>query len=110
MRAMIAHCGDAISDTQRMACRRIGALEAELVFQEDRIASIRRKGREPPASLIKTYSLLSYQQRRLMIDIGWEKTSSDAKPSNEPADLADYINSKAKAKCNGPAQHHRNGD
>ena len=94
MQAMIAHCGDAISDTQRMACRRIGALEAELVFQEDRIASIRRKGKEPPASVIKTYSLLSYQQRRLMIDIGWGKTANGTKPNNEPQDLADYIHRK----------------
>jgi hypothetical protein len=98
MKAMIAHCGDAISDTQRMACRRIGALEAELVFQEDRIAKIRRQGKEPPASLIKTYSLLSYQQRRLMIDIGWEKTANGTEPNNEPQDLADYIHRKVNAK------------
>jgi hypothetical protein len=108
MQAMIAHCGDAISDTQRMACRRIGALEAELVFQEDRIAKIRRCGKEPPASLLKTYSLLSYQQRRLMIDIGWDRSLKENKPSNEPADLADYINSKAKAKSNGHASRKDN--
>lgn len=95
MQAMIAHCGPDISDLQRMACRRVGALEAELVFQEDRIAKIRRQGKEPPASLLKTYALLSYQQRRLMTDIGWEKPSRDKPPSDEPADLASYLAGKS---------------
>jgi hypothetical protein len=111
MQALIAHCGgdEAISDTRRMACRRCATIEAELVHIEDRIAKIRRGRKEPAASLLKTYSLLSYQQRRLMIDIGWEKTSSDAKSNNEPADLADYINSKiVKAKSNGHASRKDN--
>jgi hypothetical protein len=110
MQAMIAHCGAGISDTQRMACRRIGALEAELVFQEDRIAKIRRQGKEPTASMLKTYSVLSYQQRRLMIDIGWNKALSDKPPSKEPTDLADYIADRARAKqANGHASHQRSG-
>jgi hypothetical protein len=102
MQAMIAHCGPGISDTQRMACRRIGALEAELIFTEDRIASIRRKGREPPTSLLSTYSSFAAQQRRLMMDLGWN--ASNAKPTNEPHDLQEYIARKA---TNG--HQHRNG-
>jgi hypothetical protein len=110
MQAMIAHCGPDISDTRRMACRRIAAIEAELIYAEDRIAKIRRQGKEPPASLIKTYSLLSHQQRRLMIDIGWNKTLSDKPPSKEPTDLADYIADRARAKqATGHASHQRSG-
>jgi len=102
MHAMVAHCGVCISATQRMICRRIGALEAELIFQEDRIAALRRKGKEPPTSALATYSSFAAQQRRLMLDIGLEK-AGDANPSHdEPSDLASYINSRA----NG---HARNG-
>src|SRR3954471_9568833 len=36
-RALIQHCGgdEAVTDPQRIACRRIGALEAELIHMED---------------------------------------------------------------------------
>jgi hypothetical protein len=102
MQAMIAHCGPRISDTQRMACRRIGALEAELIFTEDRIAKIRRQGKEPPTALLATYSSFVVQQRRLMLDLGWERAGDSKASQDEPEDLASYINSRA----NG---HARNG-
>jgi hypothetical protein len=102
-RALIQHCGgdDIISDVQRMACRRVGALEAELIHIEDRIASIRRKGKEPPTSLLSTYASLTAQQHRLSKELGW---SRHAKPLNdEPKDLQSYLASKT----NG--HQHRNG-
>ncbi|QWG13642.1 hypothetical protein KMZ29_02575 [Bradyrhizobium sediminis] len=102
-RALIQHCGgdDIISDMQRMACRRVAALEAELIHIEDRIAKLRRSRREPPASLLATYASLTAQQHRLSKELGW---SRHAKPLNdEPKDLQSYLASKANA------HHHRNG-
>ena len=100
-RALVVHCGgdDAISDTRRMACRRVAALEAELVFHEDRIASIRRRGKEPPASLLQMYGALADRQRRLSEALGWDRDGSTAKE----IDLQSYIATKARAKRNG---HH----
>lgn len=93
MRSLIAHCGDAITEPQRIACRRIAALEAELIAIEDRIAGIRRKRKEPAVSLLAIYSTLSAQQLRLSKQVGWD--AANPKPSNEPEDLASYINSKS---------------
>lgn len=47
-RAVIQHCGGdgAISELERMAARRIGALEAELIHMEDKFATIRAAGGE----------------------------------------------------------------
>lgn len=94
---LVAHCGgnDEISDTRRMACRRIAALEAELVSLEDRIASIRRRGKEPPTVLLQSYGMLADRQRRLSEAIGWDRHQ---KSVNE-IDLQSYI--KAKTKANG---------
>jgi hypothetical protein len=96
---LVQHCGgnDNITDTRRMCCRRIAALEAELVSHEDRIASIRRRGKEPPASLLQTYGMLADRQRRLSEAIGWDRHTKDTTPS-----LQDYIKSKTKA--NGHAR------
>jgi hypothetical protein len=99
-RALIQHCGgnDAINDMQRMACRRIGALEAELVHIEDRIARLRRSRKEPPASLLSTYASLTAQQHRLSKELGWDR---HAKPINdEPKDLQEYLASRAR-RANG---------
>lgn len=90
-RALIAHCGgdDAVTDPQRIACRRIGALEAELVHIEDRLARLRRSRKEPPQSLLQSYASLTAQQLRLSREIGWERY---AKPLNdEPQDLHSYL-------------------
>ena len=96
---LVEHCGgnDEISDTRRMACRRIAALEAELVSLEDRIASIRRHGKQPPTVLLQSYGMLADRQRRLSEAIGWDRHQ---KSVNE-IDLQSYIRSKAKAKANG---------
>ncbi|WP_407186702.1 hypothetical protein [Bradyrhizobium centrosematis] len=90
-RALIQHCGgdDAVTDPQRIACRRIGALEAELVHIEDRLARLRRSRKEPPQSLLQSYASLTAQQLRLSREIGWER---HAKPLNdEPQDLHSYL-------------------
>lgn len=100
--AIISHCGgkDQMSSVQLMAARRIAALEAELIYSEDRIASIRRKGKEPPASSLQTYAMLANQQLRISKQIGWERF---AKQVNPTPDLRSYIASKARGKLNG---HH----
>src|SRR4051794_9347485 len=65
-RALIQHWGgdDAVTDPQRIACRRVGALEAELVHMEDRLARLRRSRKEPPQSLLQSYASLTSQQLR----------------------------------------------
>lgn len=99
---LTSHCGgtDQMSSVQLMAARRIAALEAELVFHEDRIASIRRKRKEPPASLLQSYAMLANQQLRISKQLGWERY---AKVVNPTPDLRSYLASKAKGKLNG---HH----
>lgn len=96
---LISHCGGdaAVSDTRRMACRRIAALEAELVSHEDRIASLRRRGKEPPASLLQTYGMLADRQRRLSEAVGWDR---HAKAINEIT-LEQHIASKVAGRSNG---------
>lgn len=89
-----------MTDVQRIVCRRCATIEAELVHLEDRIAKLRRSRKEPPHSLLQSYTSLTAQQFRLTKEIGW---SRNAKPINdEPKDLQSYLASKA----NG---HHRNG-
>jgi len=105
LRALITHCGgdSQISDTQRMAARRIAALESELIAHEDRIARIRRQGKEPPSATLKNYAMLAHQQLALSKAIGWDR---HAKPINAPTTLDDHIAAIERAKANG---HHRNG-
>src|SRR4051794_35789318 len=64
---LIAHCGgeDLISDTRRLAARRVAALEAELIFLEDKFATARAAGAEPPADALDLYGRLADRQRRL---------------------------------------------
>lgn len=94
---LVAHCGgpDVISDTRRMAARRVAALEAELVSIEDRIAAIRRRGKEPPAAILQTYGMLADRQRRLSEALGWDRDAKNAKDIT----LTDYIAAKAKDKA-----------
>lgn len=93
-RALIQHCGgdDTVTDPQRIACRRIGALEAELVFIEDRLARLRRSRKEPPATLLSTYAALTGQQHRLSRELGWDRHSKlrDVTPQTP----RDYLRSR----------------
>ena len=88
----LAHCGgaDYVSELQRLQCRRIGALEAELVHAENRIAAARTAGEEPPPSLLDLYCRLSSAQRRHCEALGWQRTARDITP-----DLRKYIEQKS---------------
>jgi hypothetical protein len=91
-RAVIQHCGgdDVISELERMAARRIGALEAELVHMEDRFATIRAAGGEPDAVSLDLYSRLSNTHRRHCESVGWQRRARDVTPS-----LGQYLNARA---------------
>jgi hypothetical protein len=90
--AVIQHCGgeDVISELERMTARRIGALEAELVYFEDKIAAIRAAGGEPDAGTLDLYSRVSNTHRRHCESIGWQRRPRDVTPV-----LNDYVASIA---------------
>jgi hypothetical protein len=81
--AVIQHCGgeDAISDLERMTARRIGALEAELIYFEDKIATIRAAGGEPDSHLLDLYSRVSNTHRRHCESIGWQRRPRNITPA-----------------------------
>jgi hypothetical protein len=91
-RAVIQHCGgdDAISELERMAARRIGALEAELVHMEDGFATLRAGGGEPDAGSLDLYSRLSNTQRRHCEAVGWQRRPRDVTPR-----LGQYLSARA---------------
>jgi hypothetical protein len=80
---LLIHCGgvDAASETQRLVCRRIGTLEAELVFMEDKFAATRAAGGEPEPASVDLYGRLADRQRRLADPLGWQRTPRDVTPS-----------------------------
>jgi hypothetical protein len=90
--AVIQHCGgeDAISELERMTARRIGALEAELIYFEDKIATIRAAGGEPGAKLLDLYSRVSNTHRRHCGSIGWQR-----RPRNVTPGLGTYLEGSA---------------
>src|SRR5262245_22114435 len=63
---LIAHLGgpDMVSETQRMACRRIAVLETELVYQEDELGRLRCEGHAPSPEMLDLYARLGNAQRR----------------------------------------------
>jgi hypothetical protein len=80
---LLIHCGGegVVSETQRLVARRIGTLEAELVFIEDKLATIRAAGGEPDASIVDLYGRLADRQRRLAEPLGWQRTAKNVTPS-----------------------------
>jgi hypothetical protein len=90
---LVSHLGgpDNVSETQRMACRRIAVLEVEMVFQEDRIGQLRCEGREPAPELLDLYCRLGNAQRRFCEALGWQRVPRDATP-----DIDQYIRAAAK--------------
>ena len=82
-RALISHVGgdDMVSETQRLAIRRISALEAELVHLETSFAEARAAGREPDMAKRSLYGSLADRQRRLSEPLGWQRTARDLTPS-----------------------------
>jgi hypothetical protein len=95
--AVISHCGgdSAISELERMAARRIGALEAELVYLEDKFASIRAAGGEPAADTLDLYSRVSNTHRRCCESIGWRRRSRNITPMT----LSQYVELKTAEKA-----------
>ena len=89
--AVLTHCGgaDYVSETKRMAARRIAALEAELVHLEDKFARARADGAQPDTADLDLYGRLANGQRRHMEAVGWERTARDVTPS-----LATYLEGK----------------
>jgi hypothetical protein len=68
-------CGgpDMIAETQALAARRVGTLEAVLVFIEDKFAAIYADGGEPDADKLDLYGRLADRQRRLSDPLGWQR-------------------------------------
>jgi hypothetical protein len=75
--AILAHCGgeDVVTETQKLAIRRLSTFEAELIFCEDKFAAIRANGDEPDSADIDIYGRMVEKQRRLCNDLGWARTS-----------------------------------
>jgi len=91
--ALLEHCGgtDLTSDTQRLACRRVATLEAELIFLEDEFAQKRAEGDEPSSKRLDLYGRLADRQRRLSDPLGWKRTARDVTPR-----LSDIISGSAR--------------
>ena len=91
-RAIVQMCGgtDMVSETQSLMARRVGTLEAELVFIEDKFAAIRAAGGEPEAATLDLYGRLADRQRRLADPLGWRRT-----PREVGGTLSDYITVEA---------------
>jgi hypothetical protein len=77
--ALITHCGgdEAISETQRSRARRAAFLEAELVYQEDKVGRLRAEGKEPEPHVLDLYSRLTNTQTRQEEALGWQRTQRD---------------------------------
>jgi hypothetical protein len=76
---VVGMCGgaDMASETQTLMARRVGTLEAELVFIEDKLASIRAAGGEPDPATVDLYGRLADRQRRLADPLGWQRKPRD---------------------------------
>src|SRR5262245_48085387 len=89
--AVLAHCGgaDAVSELEKLAARRIGALEAELIHLEDNFARARSEDRAPDSASIDLYQRIANTQRRLAESLGWQRRQRDVTPT-----LSEYLKSK----------------
>lgn len=96
LQSLISHCGgeSVISDTKRMAARRVAAFEAELIMMEDRIASIRGAAKHPPPSLLQLYGMLADRQRRLSEALGWERSQRNVKDIDLQAHIANRVQAR----------------
>jgi hypothetical protein len=83
---LVVHLGGNVSETQRMACRRIAVLETEMVFMEDQIGLMRQNGKEPDPALLDLYCRLGNAQRRFCEHLGWHSVPKEVVPS-----LASYV-------------------
>ena len=81
--SLVVHLGGDghVTETQRMACRRIAVLETEMIYQEDKMGTLRAQGGEPDAALLDLYSRLGNAQRRFCEALGWQRVPRDMVPS-----------------------------
>jgi hypothetical protein len=80
---LVAHAGgaDVVSETQKLAARRVAFLEAELVYLENEVATVRQAGGEPDPARLDLYGRLADRQRRLADPLGWHRTPRDVTPT-----------------------------
>jgi hypothetical protein len=88
---VIRHLGgeDHINELQRLAVRRIAAFETEMVYLEDKLATLRAEGKEPASQDLALYSALANAQRRFCDSLGWERAQRDTSPT-----LSEYLAAK----------------
>jgi hypothetical protein len=86
---LVAHCGGEVSETRRMAIRRIAVLEVEMVFQEDALGRMRCEGKEPRPEMLDLYARMGNAQRRFCEALGWQRVPRDVVPS-----LSTYLESQ----------------
>ena len=79
LRSLVVHCGgaDMVSETQKLAARRVSVLEAELIYLEDKFASARQQGEEPDPMTLDLYGRLADRQRRLADPLGWHRAQRE---------------------------------
>jgi hypothetical protein len=77
--AVVQHCGGEqhVSETQRLAIRRVAALEAELIYLEDNFACERTAGNVPNPQDLTLYATMANAQRRFCEALGWRPIQRD---------------------------------
>lgn len=90
--SLLVHCGgvEEVSETRRLAARRVSVLESELCFLENKFAQLRSAGAEPDANQLDLYGRLADRQRRLSEALGWDRTQVDATTT-----AADFVAQRA---------------
>jgi hypothetical protein len=80
--AMVQHCGgpNHVTEPMRLMARRVAALEAELIFLEDRFAGLRAEGAAPKPHELDLYGRLAGGQRRLLETLGMRPLQRDVTP------------------------------
>ena len=83
MGAVVQHCGgpEYVSETQRLAIRRVATLEAELIHLEDQFGRARQSGEIPPPADLTLYATMANAQRRFCEALGWRPTPRDVTSS-----------------------------
>jgi hypothetical protein len=85
-----------VSETQRLAIRRVASFEAELIFLEDSFALARTDGRVPEPADLNLYATMANAQRRFCEALGWQRT-----PRDLTMPLATYIQQPTKGESHG---------
>jgi hypothetical protein len=76
--ALQQHCAGELSATRERAARRVAVLEAELIYLEDKLASIHAANGEPDTELLALYGTLADRQRRIAGEaLGWDRKQRD---------------------------------